>query len=101
MPPPRDGMGGPSDGGQGMPPMRQGGPGQGLRAGPVEQMRNYIDLIDKYHKMASDPTSAGVAAVISAGDMLRAKGPEAAIEYFTKLLAKTENPPSSASSACN
>jgi hypothetical protein len=49
-------------------------------------MRGYIDLVDRIARLSRDPTTAGVAAVISAADMLKARGADAGIEYFTKLL---------------
>jgi hypothetical protein len=49
-------------------------------------MRGYIDLVDRIARLSRDPTTAGVAAVISAADILKARGADAGIEYFTKML---------------
>lgn len=97
---PGGGGGGPGmgPGGNGDGPM-QGGPMQGgprgmLRGGnggPVQQMRDYVDLIDKYSKLAADADASGVSAVISAGEILRPKGAPAAIEYFNKLLPQARS----------
>jgi hypothetical protein len=43
-------------------------------------------MVSQYSKLAGDPEATGVAAVVSASDVLRRKGPQAAIDYFTKLL---------------
>jgi tetratricopeptide (TPR) repeat protein len=111
--PPRGGPGGGGPGGGGGPRNRDGidnpppfndgrGPGGGGRGGPgggggnplmmqVELMRNWLDLIDRYAKLSRDPVSAGVAAVVSADDLLRAKPPEQAIEFFNKMLDEAKN----------
>ncbi len=107
---PPEGRDGPPrrDDGQGPPGQREpfdpafngpggGGPGRNNpRPGnalmnQVELMRNWLDLIDRYARLAKDPVSAAVAAVISADDLLRGKPPEQAIEFFTKMLAATKN----------
>ncbi len=90
------GMGGPGrggpDGGRGGP---DGGPGGGgPMGGPMRQfemMRSYLDVVDHYTKVSSDPTSAGIAAVIAAADVLKPRGPEAAIDYFTKILPEVKD----------
>jgi hypothetical protein len=75
------GPGGMPDGGGPMNgPMRQ-----------VEMLRNYLDVVDRYSKIANDPTTSGVAAVVAAADVLKPKGPEAAINYFTKILPGVKN----------
>jgi hypothetical protein len=85
------GRGGP-DGGRGGP---DGGPGGGgPMGGPMRQfemMRSYLDVVDQYTKISTDPTSAGIAAVIAAADVLKPRGPEAAIEYFTKILPEVKD----------
>jgi hypothetical protein len=81
--------------GPGGPGMGPGGPGGPPPPPPppvsdrirhVEMLRGYLDLVEQYAQMANNPTNSGVAAVITAGDILKAKGPDSAIEYFTKLL---------------
>lgn len=57
----------------------------------LERMRNYLDTVDRYARMANSPASAGIAAVITANDILRPRGPEAAIDYFNKLLPQVKN----------
>lgn len=75
-------------GGGGFDP--NGGPGgmrgPGIEIAKYEALRAYIETVDRYSKLADDPNSSGVAAVISASDLLRQRGPDAAIEYFTKVL---------------
>lgn len=103
-PPPADRRDGPG------PMRRDGGPGMGRDRGPggpgapmppppiadrmrhVEMLRGYIDLVQHYTEMASNPTNAGVAAVITAGDILKARGNDAAIDYFNKLLPDVKDP---------
>jgi hypothetical protein len=86
------GMDGPRRGGpDGMGP---GGPDGGPPMGPMRQfeiMRTYLDIVDHYAKVSSDPTTAGIAAVISAAEVLKPRGPDAAIEYFNKILPEVKN----------
>lgn len=82
--------------GQGRPDgMGPGGPGgPGGMGGPmreVEMMRAYLDVVDRYAKVASDPATSGIAAVIAARDTLKPRGADAAIDYFTKLLPEVKN----------
>lgn len=86
----RGGGGGGGRGGRGGGGFEPGGPG-GMRGPDIniakyEALRAYIETVDRYSKLADDPNSSGVAAVISASDLLRQKGPDAAIEFFTKVL---------------
>ena len=106
-PPPRDGQVGPPRDGQGGPggpggrgddgdprgpnhPARQrdeaNRPQAGVPGGDFGRFNGYLSMVDTYSKLARDPEAAGVAAVVSAGDVLRRKGPEAAIDYFNKIL---------------
>lgn len=90
-PPPRHDGDGP--GGRERPDGPRGGPGGAPpRPGPFEQMRNYLELVDRYSKIANDPSTAGVAAVISTADILRPQGPKAIIEHFQKLLPDVKDP---------
>lgn len=71
------------------PPGRNGGavPPVGEASSPqVRAMMGYLQLVDQYKHLTADPTAAGVAAVVTAGDILRHRGPKAAIEYFEKVL---------------
>ena len=87
------GMRGP--GGMGPAGMGPGGMGPGAMRRPpsVDTMRNYLELVDRYAAMSSDPLKAGVGAVITAADLLRAQGNGAAIKYFEGMLADTEHRP--------
>ncbi len=58
----------------------------------VERMRNWLDTVDRYVRLANDPSATGVAAVITMNDLLRARGPEAAIEHFNRMLPDIKNP---------
>ena len=72
------GRGGFDSGGRGMP--------GGIEIAKYEALRAYIDVVDRYCKLSQDPQASGVAAVISASDLLRMKGPDPAIQYFIKVL---------------
>ena len=95
------GPGGPS-GPEGMrPPGPGGGPGRpGLPPPPpvsermkqVEMLRGYLELVDRYTHLANNATNTGIAAVLTSSDLLKARGNDAAIEYFTKLLPEVKDP---------
>ena len=109
--PPQDGGAGPGGGGpggpDGPPPDGPGGPGGfggggpgggGFDRGPggpgmqkMEMLRGYIELVDRFTRLSRDPGTAGIAAVISASDMLKRRGPDTAINYFTKILPDVKN----------
>jgi hypothetical protein len=57
----------------------------------IDRMREWLEVVERYGRMARNPVDAGIAAVVTANDLLRARGPEAAIEYFTKMLAEVKN----------
>jgi hypothetical protein len=68
--------------------MNPGGPmGRGgIEIAKYDALRAYIDVVDRYGKLAQDPDSSAVAAVFSASDVLRHRGPDPAIEFFTKIM---------------
>jgi len=57
----------------------------------LDAVRNYLDVFDRYSRLSRDPTAAGVAAVVSAGEILRAKGADTAISYFNKVMPDVKN----------
>ncbi|MEO6435557.1 MAG: hypothetical protein ABIP55_07315 [Tepidisphaeraceae bacterium] len=69
-----------------------GGGGSDPRMQRFELMRGYLDAVDRYARMAHNPTHAGIAAVVAAGDMLKPRGSDVAIDYFTKLLPEVKSP---------
>jgi hypothetical protein len=91
------GMGGPGmrPGGRGGMP---GGMGGGMGEGPegrmrhIEMMRGYLEVVDRYARMATDPDRAGIAAVVTAADILKPRGADTAIEYFNKIMPETKSP---------
>src|SRR5947207_13401553 len=107
-PPPREGGGGgPPDRGDrrddrpGPRDGRPGGPGGFGGMSPSEMeprmrqfefLRGYLELVDRYAHLARDPSMSGIAAVISAGDILKPRGADAAIDYYTKLLPEVKSP---------
>src|SRR5262245_34295424 len=80
------GRGGGMPGGVGLP----GGAGPEMQK--FELLRSYIDVVDRFTKLAQDPNSAGVAAVVAATDLLRQRGPDAAINYLSKTLPDVKSP---------
>lgn len=75
-----------------MAPRSEGGPAdRGANMGQLDMVRGYLDIVDRYTRLARDPVAAGVAAVVSANEVLKAKGTDAAIAYFTKLLPDVKN----------
>ena len=84
-----NGAGQPSQPGRG--PMAPGGMGGG-GVNPFDQMRGYLELVDRFARLSRDATTSGVAAVITANDVLRARGPQVAIDFFTKALPTVKNP---------
>ncbi|HVT90956.1 MAG TPA: hypothetical protein VHD56_19040 [Tepidisphaeraceae bacterium] len=108
-PPPNDqqgDFGGPQGRGGGFDRPYPGGAGammggpRGGRGGPpppadmqkVEALRAYLDVVDRMAKLSQDRTASGVAAVVSATDILRQRGPESAITYLNKTLAEVKDP---------
>ena len=57
----------------------------------IHLLKGWIDVVDSYTRLAKDPIAAGVAAVVSANDLLKQKGPDQAIEFFSKLLSEVKN----------
>ena len=68
-------------GGENDPRMRQ-----------FEMVRGYLDAVQRYAQLARDPSMSGIAAVVSAADLLRPRGADAAIDFFTKLLPEVKSP---------
>ncbi len=86
-------MGGPGGGPGGPGGPGQGGPGRGANLPPeVARFNAFINMVDSYAKLAKDPDAASVAAVVSAADVLRPKGAQGAIDYFTKILPDVKSP---------
>ena len=57
-----------------------------------EMLRGYLEIVDRYARLAHDPSTSGIAAVVAANDLLRPKGADAGIEYFNKLLPEVKSP---------
>ena len=79
--------------GQGLGGPGMGGPGGGdRRMDQIDTLRGYFGVVEAFTRLSRDPTQAGIAAVISAGDILKPRGTDAGIDYFNKLLPETKNP---------
>jgi hypothetical protein len=74
----------------------RGGRGGGPRGGPdlrqFEVLRSYIEVVDHYTQMTRSADSAGVAAVVSATDILRQGGPQGAIDFLSNTLPEVKIP---------
>jgi hypothetical protein len=57
----------------------------------LDAVRNYLDVFDRYSRLSRDPTAAGVAAVVTAGEILRQRGADTAIAYFIKVMPDVKN----------
>jgi hypothetical protein len=56
-------------------------------------VRGYLGLIGQLNEMAQDPTASGIAAVLGANEILKPRGADAVIQYFTKLLPEVKSEP--------
>ena len=81
-------------------PMGPGG-GMGMMGGDdrpdpriakYEMLRGYLDAVDRYARLTRDPANSGIAAVVSAADILRPRGADVAIDYFNKILPEVKTP---------
>jgi hypothetical protein len=59
--------------------------------GQIQLLRGYLELVDSYTKIARDPTTSGIAAVVNAGEILKPRGQQAVADYFTKTLPNVKN----------
>lgn len=56
----------------------------------IDAMEKYLYVVDHVARLSDNPTASGVAAVLSADDLLKGK-PQDAIDYFTKILPEVKN----------
>jgi hypothetical protein len=63
----------------------------GGKISQFDVFRGYMELVERYSRISSNGGQAGVAAVVTAAEVLRPKGADAAIAFFTKELDKTKN----------
>lgn len=77
-------------------PLRQPQRGPTTQAMSWEQwvslFRDYLDLIDEFASVSKDQSSSGVAAVVYAEDVLKAKKPQDAIDWFNQVLPEIKDP---------
>ena len=57
----------------------------------IESMRNFLEVVERLTGMARDPAASGVAAAITANEVLRARSPDEAIKYFVQILPEVKN----------
>jgi len=67
------------------------GDGEDPRMARLNMMRGYLDAVDRYARLAHDPAMSGIAAVVTASDLLKPRGADVAIDYFTKLLPSVKS----------
>ena len=58
----------------------------------IEELRGYLDLVERYTKVSRDDTQSAVAAILYAHEINKDRTPEAAIDYYTKLLPEVRDP---------
>ena len=56
-----------------------------------QMIHGYLGIIDQLNQMVQDPTASGIAAVLGATEILKPRGSEAMITYFTKILPEVKN----------
>lgn len=54
-------------------------------------IHGYLGLVQQFSTLAQDPAASGVAAVLSATEILKPRGGDAMIEFFTELLPQVKN----------
>ena len=54
-------------------------------------VQSYLGAVEQVSKMARDPSATGVAAVMTASDMLKERGADAAINFFNDVLPQVKN----------
>jgi predicted negative regulator of RcsB-dependent stress response len=64
----------------------------GEMAAFIGLVHTYIELVEGMSRIASDPSQSAIAALLSARDILEQQSPQAAIEYFNKLLTEMKDP---------
>ena len=84
--------GGPDGMGRGPGGPMSGEGGEDPRLARFNLMRGYLDAVDRYARLAHDPQLAGIAAVVNAADMLKPRGADVAIDFFTKILPEVKSP---------
>ena len=57
----------------------------------IQTVHGYTDVVEGYGRVAKDPSTAGVAAVICANELSKTQSPEANIAYFSKLLPQVKD----------
>lgn len=97
-----EGRGGPDGRGPGGGPGMYGRDGDGMMGGSgmgtdprmlkFEMLRGYFDAVDRYARLAHDPSITGIASVVAAADILRPRGANEAITYFEKVLPEAKSP---------
>jgi len=63
----------------------------GARPGPLEHMKNFLDVIDRYNQLGKDADATAVAAVINTIDILRPRGTDAITTRLENMLSETQS----------
>lgn len=71
------------------------GPREGIKEPPemafVRLFRGYLDLVRQMTELAEDPSAAGVSAVLTASDILKARSNNDAIAFFADILPQVKD----------
>jgi predicted negative regulator of RcsB-dependent stress response len=57
----------------------------------IEMLRGYMDVVDRYTRLARDPVASAIAAIVTAKDIHKQRGNDAAIAFLTKALSEAKN----------
>jgi len=57
----------------------------------VQTVQGYVDVVERYSRIAGNPTDCGVTAALFANEMSRSDKPDATIAYFENLLPKVKS----------
>jgi hypothetical protein len=57
----------------------------------LQTVHGYTDVVEGYGRIAKDPQTSGVAAVICANELTKTQPPETSIAYFNGLLSKVSD----------
>jgi hypothetical protein len=58
----------------------------------AEQIRGYLDIVERYSTIAKDPSQSGVAAVLYTKEIFKTTPAETAINYFDDVLPQVTDP---------
>ena len=60
-------------------------------SGEMEQLKGYLELIERYSQITRDSTKTGAAAVIYSKELFKGAAPGVASAFYTELLTQTQD----------